>query len=75
MRQRCFTLTKAVLAGLTSRAGAPWSRRAAAIEMLGDEHVLRQGVLDRHDRPVAVEPPKTTCVTESSRTDGSIIMR
>ena len=25
------------------------------IETLGDEHVVCQGVLDRHDRPVAVE--------------------
>ena len=29
-----------------------------AIETLCDEHVLRQGVLDRHDRPVAVETAK-----------------
>src|SRR5438093_5019196 len=43
-------------------AGADQSGRRAmvtvewtAIETLCDEHVLRQGVLDRHDRPVAVE--------------------
>jgi hypothetical protein len=27
----------------------------AAVEALRNEHIIRQGVVDRHDRPVAVE--------------------
>ena len=54
-----FGADEAVLVG-TDQSG----RRAMVIvertpiETLCDEHVLRQGVLDRHDRPVAVETAK-----------------
>src|SRR5438093_2495170 len=49
----------------TDKVGADQPGRRAmvtvertAIETVCDEHVLRQGVLDRHDRPVAVETAK-----------------
>src|SRR5438093_1391789 len=51
-----FGTDKAVLAGADqSGRRAMVTVERMAIETLCDEHVLRQGVLDRHDRPVAVE--------------------
>ena len=46
----------AVLAGADQPGrGAVVAVERAAVETVGDQHVLGQGVLDRHDRPVAVE--------------------
>ena len=55
MEQRCLVLTNPYWSGLTSRGCAVVTVERTAIEMIRDEHIGCQGVLDRHDRPVAVE--------------------
>ena len=54
-----FGADEAVLVGADQSDGrAVVSVERTAIETLCDEYILRQGVLDRHDRAVAVETAK-----------------
>jgi len=66
-----FGADEAVLVGTHESGGcAMVTVERAAIEMIGNEHVVCQGVFDRHDRAVAVETDKDDVCDGRARLKG-----